>query len=148
MRPEDLRRKAAELDAEGEAALDAGDKVAALELFARAEIRRAVADEMERKVLPFGKSTANVSEDMTHAQLARRGRGIAKGKAAGDHRKEALVLRYGSLAKAAKELGTTPQSLSGYLGGLYPCPERLAHRVERETGLPPDSRTWPKGTVK
>ena len=107
-----------------------------------------MAEEIEREGLLSGKSTANVPEDMTAAQLARRGRGIARGKAAGDARKEALVGRWGSLAKAATALATTPQSLSGYLGGAYPCPERIALRVEKETGLPADTRTWPKGLVK
>jgi len=94
-----------------------------------------------------GESTGSL-QDVTQAQLERRARGIAAGKAAADPRKAAIVTRWGTMGKAAKALRISPQALSAYLSGLYPCPENVARIVERETGLPPDSRTWLKGTTK
>lgn len=87
-------------------------------------------------------------QGVTQAQLERRARGIAVALAEGDDKKTAIVKRWGTLGKAAKALRISPQSLSAYLHGVSPCPENVARIVERETKLPADSRTWPKGTTK
>ena len=116
-------------------------------LMSEATKLRAIADALEREGLRDGESTGSL-QDVTQAQLERRARGIAAGKAAADPRKAAIVTRWGTMGKAAKALRISPQALSAYLSGLYPCPENVARIVEREFGLPPDSRTRLKGTTK
>jgi hypothetical protein len=113
----------------------------------RARELRAAADALEGTLTRPRTSTTHI-DDVTPEQIARRGRAIARSRAAGRPTLEALASRWGSLRRAATALGVSPSALSGYVRGVWPCPRGLAEAVERETGLRADGRTWPRGVVE
>jgi hypothetical protein len=81
--------------------------------------------------------------DMTRAEQ-RRAYGIARAKSKTPVAK-AIVAKYGTLTRFARDARVTKTSLSNYLNDHRPCPERLYRRIKQEF---PDVAWEPKrGTV-
>lgn len=150
MTPAQLRDEADARDAAGRAALTAGDARAAAMAFHQAQVCRLAADELERLAgnLPLTSRSPDVQDTaMTQAQLARRGRAVARA-VADNPLKEAITgdARWGSLrVYADKRLGIAPSSLTGYMNGTTPCPRHVDKKVRAD--FPKLSWTWPRGVV-
>lgn len=100
------------------------------------------------QALPTATTSANLQE-MTGAQLVRRGKAIAKAKAAkSDDRLWSAIVKskWGSQETYAKKrLGVSPGSLSAYRSGNTPCPRPVAAKVAADFGIGDDY--WPGGVV-
>jgi hypothetical protein len=87
-------------------------------------------------------------QQMTGAQLERRGKAIAKGHAAksGDPLWKAITAsKWGSQERYARDrLGVSPGSLSAYRSGATPCPRSVAQRIEKDLGVGLDYWTAPR----
>lgn len=116
-------------------------------LLRRALVLRVQVEELQ-KPLPRDESSDNLQE-MTGAQLERRGKAIAKAKAAkSDDRLWAAIVKskWGSQeVYAKKRLGVSPGSLSAYRSGSTPCPRPVAAKVAADFGIGPDY--WKGGVV-
>jgi hypothetical protein len=141
---EEILALARETAADARAAHSSGDTALALRLYARAEKLRLIAEE-----LPSAHSSGNLSAamELTPAQLARRGRAIARSRAGDD--KLLLAIngsKWGSQERYARErLGISPPSLQAYRDGKRPCPKAVADLVMADFGLP--ASFWRKGVV-
>lgn len=103
--------------------------------------------ELEERLQP-AKSSGSL-QPMTDAQLARRGRSIARGKSKGtkDRLWKAIVAsKWGSQERYAPErLRVSPPSLNAYRKGDTACPRRVADLVNEDFGI--GHEYWPKGVV-
>jgi hypothetical protein len=81
-------------------------------------------------------------QQMTGAQLQRRGKAIAKGHAAKSKDRLWLAIiesKWGSQeVYAKKRLGVSPGSLSAYRSGDTPCPRPVADKVRKDFGIGDD----------
>lgn len=132
-----LRRRAVE-------AQRAGDSARAADLDAAARALEAEAPGL----LTDAESSPNLHR-VTDAQLARRGRAIAKGKAAKSRDRLLIAIsesKWRSQEDYARErLQVSPGALSGYRSGRMPCPRRVADLVRKDFGIGYDY--WRRGVV-
>lgn len=123
MSSETLRRRAAELDAEAEIALEAGDLDLAQELYKKATVLTGAAmmrQEQESAVLR-GEASPEVL-------------GVIKGD------------KPMSLRKVAEVIGYSQPAISEAMSGKYKIPEDVAKAIERlRPDLPATLETYPKG---
>lgn len=134
-----LEARARQLQAEGK-------HEAATELaLAAVDVRKAVSGIQS---LPPGTSSDNLQQ-MTGAQLVRRGKAIAQAKSAKskDRLWQAITAsKWGSQeVYAKKRLGVSPGSLSAYRSGNTPCPRPVAAKVRADFEIGDDY--WPAGVV-
>ena len=151
MTHEQLLALADQADAAMRAAVEAGDREAALKMLRAAELYREMAAELVRlkkTALPDFKSSDNLRE-MTGAQLQRRGRAIAASKNAKTKDKLLRAItasQWGSQERYAKErLRISPPSLAAYRNGTTACPATVAAKVLADFGIGHDY--WPLGVV-
>ena len=146
-----MRKRAAELDAEGEAYLDAGDRSRALDCFARAELRRQLAAEMEgarvdasRLRSPSGHGKV-VTADMNIAPATkkRKNLNISETRAPEDPFAAACRAAGYSMRSLAKKLRITPGSLFNYRAGRRKAPPLLRQRIAQLIAFPDTPENWP-----
>lgn len=86
---------------------------------------------------------------MTDAQLARRGRAIARARNANttDPLLQAITAsKWGSQEQYARQRLKIPaSSLAGYRSGAYSCPRPIADKILKDFGIPHDY--WMSGVV-
>lgn len=91
--------------------------------------------------------SANV-QDVTAAQIERRGRAIAASRVAEGDKLGAKIAasKWGSKRRYSKaRLRISAASLVGYQSGATPCPRHVADKVKADFGLGPE--IWPGGVV-
>lgn len=144
--PQTLAEIAAQLLADAEQLIEEGNHKAAASVAVAAA--RAWQSLATVAALPPSKTSASLQE-MTGAQLERRGKAIAKAKAAKstDPLWQAITAsKWGSQeVYAKKRLGVSPGSLSAYRSGNTPCPRPVAAKVLADFGI--GDSYWPRGVV-
>jgi hypothetical protein len=147
--PQTIAEIADALLADAEALIEEGKEAAAARVaVAAAKAWRGLANAQAAAALSPARTSASLQE-MTGAQLERRGKAIAKAKAAkSDDRLWAAIVKskWGSQeVYAKKRLGVSPGSLSAYRSGNTPCPRPVAAKVLADFDIGDDY--WTGGVV-
>jgi hypothetical protein len=137
--PAELRAQADQLMKLAEAARDQDDARQVFVLMHQVTLLRELACEMERQGRQeLTRRSPDVQDtEMTDAQLARRGRAVARAAAdvSEDHLLKAIANdpRWGSQAVYARDrLKISPASLTHYRTGVSPCPRRVDRMVRED----------------
>jgi hypothetical protein len=128
--PEQLREAAAQKRREAKAML------------AEAEVYERMASELDRLQVTEQSATVQ-SPPVTRAQRREKNAKIARKLAPKDAFSEALEGHGETLRSYAKKLKKPPSALSQWRTGVYMIPFEIAHRIQRELGVP--TEFWPKG---